>query len=165
MAIELKRLTHYSGEKASVYAVLNTANNTHPFADFLRRYAGSIYEDKAMNLVGRIKSMGTKTGVIDEFLKLNESEIKGKAENMCALFDKPKKEMRLFCIKISNKIIVIGDGAPKPPNIIKWQQCPTLSKAARYMMLISEAIKSKVNSGSLSISSDGMSFKGNLKIA
>lgn len=164
MAVELKRAYKFSGSKASIYVAVNTNSNSNPLSDFLKTYSDTDYEDKAMNLVGRIKSMGTKTGVLDEFLKLQENEKKGQGDNVCALFDIPEKEMRLYCIKISESIIIIGGGAPKPDDIQSWQQCPNLSKAARYMIFISEKIKQKLNNGGLKISNNGMRFEGDLVI-
>jgi len=164
LSILLKRLKDFSATKASVYVLYDDIKKTHPFANFLNRYYNTPYEGKLINLVGRLKSMGTKTGVLDEFLKLNESETKNIAENMCAIFDSPDKEMRIFCIKISEKIIIVGDGGPKPKNIRKWQDCSHLSRCARDMMIISELIKTYINNGTLSFSNNGLLFEGNTQI-
>ena len=163
MELRLVKPKGYSGEKASIYTVLNVKDNTNAFSDFLSSWIKD-YESEMINFINRIRSIATTTGAITDYFKLDENEKKGEGENVCALYDDPDKIMRLYCIRISEQIIVLGSGGPKPPNIKSWQECPTLSKAARYMIFISETIKTNLTKGTLQISTDGLYFTGNLNI-
>lgn len=163
MELRLVKPKGYSGEKATIYTVLNVTDSTNPFSDFFKAWA-SDHEDKIINFINRIRSMSNITGAKEDFFKLDENEERGKGENVCALYDEPDKEMRLYCIRISEQILIIGSGGPKPPNIHRWQDCPILSKAARYMIFISEIIKVNLAKGTLQYSEDGMHFTGNLNI-
>lgn len=163
MTLKLVRLNGYSGKKATIYTVQKSENKSNPFQTFIKTNS-PLFDDKLINFINRIRSMANHTGVLEEFFKLGENENKGEGENVCALYDEPKKEMRLFCIRISEKILVLGGGGPKPPNIHKWQEDKILTEAARYMISISEIIKTNINKGRLYYSEDGMFFSGNLNI-
>lgn len=162
MAVRLKKFGDFSGKKATIYVVLNELGE-NPFREFAVS-CGKDYEDKLLNFIGRIKSIGTQVGAIEDYFKLHENERKGVGDNVCALYDVPDKEMRLYCVRISEQILILGGGGPKPEHIRAWQDCPILSKAARYMISISETIKTRLQTGTLAISDNGMEFTGDLVI-
>jgi hypothetical protein len=142
--------------------VVVSESGEEPFSEFTKNYGEGPYGGKVLNLLGRLRSMGNLTGILDEFLKLDESEDTQIADDVCALFDDPAKEMRLFGIKISGQIFVVGGGGPKPKRIKKWQECLKLSKAARFMMAVSFAIRNGIKCGKIKISPDGMRLTGDL---
>ncbi len=162
MAVKLRKYGQLSGEKSTIYMVVNELGQS-PFQEFAVN-CGKEFEGKLLNFLNRIKSIGTEVGAIDGYFKMHENERKGTGDDVCALYDEPDKEMRVFCIRKSEKILILGGGGPKPPRIRAWQECPILSKAARYMILISEAIEINIQSGSLGISGDGIEFTGDLMI-
>ena len=139
MALRLKRLNIYSGEKASIYTVYDSDTKDCPYKEFIETWSPE-HDEKLINFAARLEAMGNQTGVKDEFLLLNENETAGVGDNVCALYDRPFKEMRLYCVKISEKILILGSGGPKPSHIVAWQDCRNLSRAARFMIFVSEAI-------------------------
>lgn len=157
MAIKLKLLSDLSGEKATIYTLVNTDTKKCPFSDFLEKWSKD-YEDKILSFIRRIKAIGQTVGGLEEYFKMHENETEGIGDEVCALFDEPDKEMRLYCIRISEKIIILGGGGPK--KVRTWQECPTLSKAVRELIEVAEKIKSNIKKGSFQYSEDQMRFSG-----
>jgi len=106
--------------------------------------------------------MATKYGALDEFFKLRESS--DDDEKVVAYYDEPDKHLRVYCVKMSDRLIVLGGGGQKAKRIIKWQQDKKLKKEAEFIMQISKLIDQKLRSGELGISDDGFSFIGNLEL-
>lgn len=161
MAFKLVKPSGFSGSKLTVYTILDDSNNVTPFGLFMRNWSVD-YEGKLLDFIRRIKAMANETGAQEDFFKLNENERAGQGDNVCALFDEPDREMRLFCIRISEKIIILGNGGPK--NVATWQEDPILAASAREMIMFSEIIKAKLKNGDLQFSDDEYHFTGNLTI-
>lgn len=58
-------------------------------------------------MVQRLKIIGTKTGAREQFFKLHEGN---PGDGVCALFDLPDKNLRLYCIRYNTQIIILGGG-------------------------------------------------------
>jgi hypothetical protein len=141
-----------SGSKATVYTVLEI----HPygtrsalFERFISTYQGA-YQPEVSDVVKRLTSIGKQTGALPTFFKMDEGL---EADDMvCALFDIPHKYLRLYCIRISEKIIIIGSGGPKTTRA--WQEDPVLSREVHKMMEVSARLRMKLDNGDFSISTD-----------
>jgi hypothetical protein len=79
---------------------------------------------------------------------------------VCALFDLPDKNLRLYCIRLYKHIVIVGNGGPK--NVRAWQDDVKLSREVHEMMHYSKIIRTKLNNGELFFSEDGLRFGGNL---
>ena len=164
MPSKLKLIEKFSGPNASVYSVLvKTAADTPPelLVDrFIQRNV-SYYEPELMDIARRLRSLGNITGCTENFFKLDEGL---EAHDMvCALYDEPDREMRLYCIRLSTQILIIGDGGPKRTRT--WQEDGQLKSAVHEMMHVSKIVRTKLNDGSLRISSSGLMFEGDLFIS
>lgn len=102
--------------------------------------------------------MANKTSALEVFFKLNEGL--DADDKVAALYDVPDREMRLYCIRISEKIVILGGGAPK--YVRAWQHDLKLRNAVEEMMFISRLVHDKIDSGELYFSEDDLFFKGNL---
>lgn len=157
MKSQLVRLSMCSGEMTSTYSILEDDKTTR-FQKFLIEWHKD-YEDKLLSFARTLRSISNSTGATDNFFKLNEGL--SNEDLVCALYDEPEKEMRLYCIKFSEKILVIGGGGPKPKHIKRWQDDLKLTKEVTFMMDMSEIIRKKLMLGSLSYSENEMFFVGN----
>jgi hypothetical protein len=152
-------LTKLSGDKASIYSIL-TEDCKGSFLDrFIDEHKGDFTED-LMNIIGRLNSIGRTVGALETYFKLDE----GLEWNdlVCALYDIPDKHLRLYCIRLNENIIVVGNGGPK--NVRAWQADPKLSRKVNEMMHYSKIIRAKLENGSLVISEDGLRLEGNLML-
>jgi len=155
----LVNLTKLSGVKASIYTIVTEDSKISFWDCFVNEYRKDYIEDLS-NIAGRLISIGNKVGALSQYFKLDE----GLEWNdlVCALYDLPDKHLRLYCIRLSEEMIIIGNGGPK--GVRTWQEDAKLSKEVHEMMHYSRIIRKKLADGSLKISSDGLKFEGNLML-
>lgn len=155
--MRLKRLLQFCGNKCSVYTVEIEKDLTR-FDNFILENRNENFEELS-NIAGRLKSIGNDNGALEDFFKLNEGK---PGDDICALFDRPKVYLRLYCIRLSSKILIIGGGGPKTTRT--WQEDTKLAKEVDFLMTVSATIKKKMKLGDLTVSSNGLKFLGNLNI-
>lgn len=159
MKSKLIYLTRLSGDKASIYSIV-TEDSKVPFIDrFIEEHKEEFTQD-LLSIMSRLKSMGNAVGALDIYFKLDE----GLEWNdlVCAVYDIPDKHLRLYCIRLNEKIVVIGNGGPK--NVRAWQDDPKLSREVHEMMQYSRIIRKKLEDGTLRISENGLRFEGDLML-
>lgn len=161
MKFKLKKLSKLSGSKASFYTILCDKTDSL-FGKFVRDNEKK-FQGELLDILGRIKNMGTINGATDNFFKLDESEDRHD-EKVVALYDKPNSRLRLYCVKLSDQLVVLCGGGHKPKGIIRWQAKADLAKEARLAMDISKLIEMNMEISKLSISSDGLHFIDNLEL-
>lgn len=113
-----------------------------------------------MNIVDRLRWIGKRTGAKSNYFKLDEGLEWD--DGVCALFDVPEKNLRLYCILISKNILIIGNGGCKSKDIRAWQEDRKLSAAVHEMMHFSRIVNVKLEHGSLYFSDDGLTLEGNM---
>lgn len=147
---------------ASLYTVMfDTPGGTitSKFDQFIEKYR-STYPAELMDIVRRLTSLGNTTGCTEHFFKLDEGL---EADDLvCALYDVPEINLRLYCIRLSDQITVLGDGGPKTTRT--WQEDRNLQKEVHAMMDVSRIIRAKIKKGDLRISADGLRLEGDLWI-
>ncbi len=82
---------------------------------------------------------------------------------VCALYDEPDRDLRLYCIRNGNVAIILGGGGLK--EVKAWQEDPKLSKEANAMIQVSEDIYQRIKEGDLRWSPDGKKLIGNLSFS
>ncbi len=156
MKCKLKKLTHLSGNKASIYSVIIDDEDKTLFEEFLaENFTSYLSEIKDISI--RLKTIGTKTGARDNFFKLYEGK---SGDGVCALYDLPNKNLRLYCIRYGMQIIVIGGGGSK--NVRALQDDPKLKQENYFLRWLSQQITKRLNDD-LFFSEDGLDFIGNLE--
>lgn len=155
---KLVHIPGLSGLKATVYTVLEIqpdGSKQALFGRFLEAYQ-TAYQPEVTDVLRRLTSIGKQTGALHTFFKMDEGlEVN---DMVCALFDIPDKYLRLYCIRISEKIIIIGSGGPKTTRT--WQEDPLLSREVHKMMEVSARLRMKLNNGDFSLSADGLHITG-----
>lgn len=159
MKNKLVRLSHLSGDAASIYSIYYSDKEEVLFERFIRENMAHNPEE-TMNIVRRLRSIGKSGGVQDIYLKQDEGLEWD--DGVCALFDVPEKNLRLYCIQVSEKILVVGNGGCKSKDIRKWQEDRQLSSAVHEMMHFSRIVHVKLEHGSLYLSEDGLKLEGNM---
>jgi hypothetical protein len=108
--------------------------------------------------MGRLRSIGNTVGAIESFFKLDE----GLEWNdlVCALYDIPDRHLRLYCIRLNESIVIVGNGGPK--DVRAWQDDPKLEREVNEMMHYSKIIHTKLDSGTLRIAANGLRLEGDL---
>ena len=158
MKCRLKKITHLSGNKASVYSVIMDGDTKTLYEIFLaENFTSHLSEVTQINK--RLQIIGTKTGAIDDFFKLYEGKF---GDGVCALYDLPRYKLRLYCIKYSSQIIILGGGGPKSKKTKALQDDPKLKAENYFLRWLSEQITVRLNSDN-QISDDGFDLIGDLE--
>ncbi len=158
MEIKLVKIEQISGDKASVYTIWIKERNKKLFDVFLEENKND-FLDELKDIVQRLKVIGNKTGAREQFFKLNEGK---PGDGVCALYDTPDKNLRLYCIRFGKLIIVVGGGGHKPKQMRSLQESEKLTKENYFLRKISEIITQKIKDGDITFSDDYMSFEGDL---
>ena len=113
MKFKLNKISHLSGNKASIYSV-NIDNSDKSLFELFLAENIALYLSEINDIIIRIKTIGGKTGARDIYFKLNEGSL---GDGIAALYDEPQRNLRLYCIKYGNQIIILGGGGFKKKNI------------------------------------------------
>ena len=156
--MKLRQLKGFCGSEASIYTVLKSDGKTC-VSEFIEEWIKD-FEPAVVNFVSRLKSIGTVTGATENFFRLNEGNAPD--DLVCALHDLPEMRMRLYCIRLTDKIVIVGGGGPK--NVRAWQEDPKLKKAAEFMISVSGWVRRNISNGDLEYSEDGLTLVGKLDL-
>lgn len=157
MKYKLKKLPHLSGNKATIYSVVIDDNDKSLYELFLaENFTSHISEIAFINK--RLQTIGKKTGAREGFFKMFEGKY---GDCVCALYDEPKYNLRLYCIRYDTQIVIVGGGGEK--NVRALQDDPKLKQENYTLRDLSKLIAQKLND-EISFSIDGLEFEGNLEL-
>jgi hypothetical protein len=159
---KLRKLDTYSGEMASLYTVMLELPGgaiTTKLDQFYETYRED-YTTELMEIVRRLKSLGNITGCTENFFKLDEGL--DPDDLVCALYDLPEINLRLYCIRLNDHITILGSGGPKTTRT--WQQDKNLEREVHAMMDVSRIVRTKLENGDLRMSADHLKLEGDLWI-
>jgi len=110
MNFELIKNERLSGRMASVYEVFLEGEPDSIFDQFLATYKGT-HREQVISILDRLESIGHDYGARPDFFKEKEGKYGDLVE---ALYDTPKKSLRLFCMRFGRDCVILGGGGPKP---------------------------------------------------
>ena len=91
------------------------------------------------------------------FSKLYEGEL---GDGVCALYDEPHVNLRLYCIRYGSSLIIIGGGRFKPKSIHALQDNEKLKTENYLLRLIACKINKRIKDGILEFANDGKDLIG-----
>lgn len=156
MNYEIVELTELSGKEASIYSVIIEDDAYSLYDRFLIQYQEK-YSHAIKDIQARIRTMANKTGARDIYFKGGEG---APGDGVCALFDLPDFNLRLYCIRYGLNLIILGGGGPK--NVRAWQDDKKLSSEVKKLMKISKAITKRMMEKDIYWSNDKMHLLGEL---
>ncbi len=119
------------------------------------------FTEEVIDIARRLRSIGNETGCATNFFK--EDEGLDPDDLVCALYDVPDKYLRLYCIRLNDKMVIVGSGGPKTTRA--WQEDAVLTREVGTMMQVSGIVRVKLKNGSLRISATGLRLEGDLYIS
>ena len=159
MKYKIVQLSQFNGNKAGIYSVYLSDEQKTLFECFLRENIIT-FKSEIIDINKRINAINKKTGARDIFFKLDEG-IPG--DGVCALYDDPEHNLRLYCIRYGNSLVILGGGGYKPKSIRKLQDDPKLKEENYFLREISSLITERIKSGEICFSEDGTELIGNLE--
>jgi putative component of toxin-antitoxin plasmid stabilization module len=158
---EIVELEDLSGFKTGIYSVLieDVDGNETTLLDRFVNENIKDYGNEVEFILDRLSVMGKKVGARIDFFKEGEGHL---GDGVCALYDEPSTNLRLYCIRYGNVAIILGGGGPKSKSIRAYQKDDKLRKEADLIKQISKDITQRIREKEIWWSADGKSLLGNL---
>jgi hypothetical protein len=156
---EIVEMQPFSGNEAKVYSIIPEGETETLFDRFINEYKGG-FKNEIKNILKTLYQIGHTTGAKSSFFKQHEGKF---GDFVCALFDVPEKNLRLYCIRFGMVAIILGGGGEKAAGVIAWQDDEKLNKEATQMIEIAKDIFKRMDEGDLYWSDDKTEIEGNLK--
>lgn len=157
MKYRLEKIKDLSGSKASVYTIRFDGEVVSLFETFLLKHENS-FKDELNNILQRLITIGTKTGARAHYFKNWEGR---PGDGVAALYDSPNKKLRLYCIRFSNAIVILGSGGEK--NVRTLQENEQLKAANYFLRQLSKEITNRIKSQDIRYINDYLDFEGDLE--
>ena len=157
MNCEIVKLEEFSGSQASVYSIYIEEEE-------MTLYDRFVIENKEQFLAEindinkRLINIG-KIGARENFFKLKEGN---PSDGVCALYDNPNSNLRLYCIRYGTSIVLIGGGGYKPKTISALQEDKKLTEENYFLRELSKEIKQRMLNKELKFSIDYLDFEGDI---
>jgi hypothetical protein len=156
---EIVEMQPFSGNEAKVYSIIPEGETETLFDRFINEYKGG-FKNEIKNILKTLYQIGHTTGARSSFFKQHEGKF---GDFVCALFDVPEKNLRLYCIRFGMVAIILGGGGEKAAGVIAWQDDEKLTQEATQMIEIAKDILKRMDEGDLYWSDDRTEIEGNLK--
>ena len=158
MQFKIVRLSILSGKKTSIYTIIQEGEEFSLFEKFLNENSIS-FKTEVLDILKRLKTIANKTGARESFFKTKEGN---PGDGICALYDQPGSNLRLYCIRFGQELIVLGGGGPKPKKIRALQEDEKLKQENYQLREIAQYIMKAQKEKELWFSKDFLDFEGNL---
>jgi hypothetical protein len=140
MKFELVELIDFSGPKASIYSVYLEDEEQTLFDKFLLENENT-FRSEIISILDKIDKIAFRFGAERMFFKENEGRL---GDLVCALYDSPDSNLRLYCIRLGKSIIILGGGGEKPKSIRSFQENEKLTKENSLIRQFSEILYEKM---------------------
>ena len=159
MNYEIVELQPFSGREAKVYSLILMGEDETLFEMFVDEYKVE-FKNEIKYILQTIFQIGHTTGARSSFFKQHEGKY---GDFVCALFDVPEKNLRVYCIRFGMVAVILGGGGEKAKGVRAWQDDEKLSKEANLMIEYAKDILQRMDEGDLYWSKDRTELQGNLK--
>ena len=140
MKFEIVELEDLSGPKASIYSVIIDNDALTLFDKFLIENE-SLYYQEVDSIFETLDQIAFKHGARRTYFKENEGKL---GDLVCALYDTPNSNLRLYCIRFGTTVIILGGGGYKTKSIRALQEDVKLTQENYLLRKISELIYQKM---------------------
>ncbi len=159
MKFKIIKLENLSGKGASIYSIIMNNEKKTLFENFLTENKNS-FKDETIDILKRLNSIGKELGARSVFFK----DFEGKpGDGICALFDVPNSNLRLYCIKYGTQIIILGSGGFKSKSTKALQETKKLQEENYLLRIISSQITQRIIDKDIRFTESGNDFIGDLE--
>jgi len=159
MKYKLVKLGQFSGIKSSVYSIVENDEDETYLDKFVKEHHNS-FKDEIIDILKRLRAIGRVTGARLQFFKEFEGH---PGDGVCALYDEPESNLRLYCIRYGTLIVIVGNGGPKPKNISALQENDKLKEENYFLRWLSTEITSRIKEREIKYINNHLDFFGNLE--
>jgi hypothetical protein len=159
MKYKIKEQTQFDNNKATIYSVIVDNEQQTLFQKFLIENMVA-FRPQVANIYTTIKTIANETGAQVHFFTEGEGNL---GDGICALKDQPNSNLRLYCIRLGNGIVILGGGGEKPKNIRKLQDNEKLTNENYLLRTICKDLTNRITNREITYIDDGQRLDGNLE--
>ena len=156
MKLKLVKLLDYKGSKTTIYSLYDEEEGITLHEKFILENTDNCI-DELQDIHVRLLNISQKFGAREQFFKLHEGSA---GDMLCALYDMPDKKLRLYCIRLSNVVLILGGGGEK--NVRSLQEDDKLKSENYLLRFISKELYNRIKDRDIKWSADGMELLGDL---
>jgi hypothetical protein len=145
MKFEIVELEDFSGPQASIYSIRVNNEDETLFEKFLNENKDT-FENEVFDILQRLDLIGYEHGARRRYFKENEGNL---GDLICALYDNPVANLRLYCIRMGSAVIILGGGGYKPKTIRALQEDAKLTQENYLLREISKLLGAKMKEGEI----------------
>lgn len=157
MEYEIVKLSLLSGTQCTEYSIIPERGGLTLYDVFINENIAD-FREEVRDINNRLKLIGTKHGARHSYFKHFEGRY---GDGVCALYDLPEKNLRLYCIRYGSDVIILGGGGLKTKETMAWQDDPKLTEEATRMIEYAKDIARRMDSGEIYMSRDKPELEGN----
>jgi hypothetical protein len=140
MKFEIVELSELSGSKATIYSIFVDDDNKTLFENFMIENLRE-FPDEINSKVETLNQISTKFGARRHFFEENKGKL---GDLVCALYDSPNSNLRLYCIRFGTSVILLGCGGYEPKSMRALQESEKLKTENYLLREVSELIFRKM---------------------
>lgn len=159
MNYEIVEMSEISGTEARIYSIMPEGQTVTLFEQFILENKDP-FLNEVKDIYNKLNTIGNTTGARPSFFKDKEGK---PGDLVCALYDNPKSNLRLYCIRFGYSVIILGGGGQKKKSTKAWQDDKKLKKEAEAMIKYAEDIHKRIKLEDLYWSEDRTELQGNLR--
>ena len=131
-------------DNVSLYSICFNGNNVSEYEDFLMKFKDNsqLNQDFQRIIVALEKII--ERGALERFFR-----IEGKMNDHVSALSLDSRSLRLYCLRISDQILILGNGGVKTTRI--YQEDETLSGYVMDLQQFDELLKQAQKKGSITI--------------
>lgn len=158
MKFELVKIEEFSNVNVSVFTLVDIETNLSLVDVFIQENSLK-YNGELKDIFTRINSF-KEVGARENYFKHHEG-LPG--DGICALYDKPNSNLRLYCIRYGTSLIILGGGGYKSKNTRALQETPKLLQENGLLRNLSSEIERRRREGDLIFTNDFLDIEGDLQ--
>ena len=144
MSEELQLEFVEKSEKAALYTICFKNNSASEFAKFILKYRNDVELNKDFQRIIYALNKCLEVGVLERFFR-PEGKMK---DSVCALPIESGK-LRLYCLRLSDKILILGNGGVK--NSRTYNENPELSGYVITLQKFDEILRLEIKKGTITV--------------
>lgn len=142
-------------DKLNLYSIRIDGHEYTEFEEFVLRFSDNDEYKEDLDIVLSWLDNIIRRGALERFFRPEYRYGSG-----ISAIPIETSKIRLYCVRISNKILILGNGGIKDAD--KWQDSPLLSSIVNRLVDTERFIQSRKHSGKICINESG-ELIGNLK--
>lgn len=117
------------------------------------------FKSETIDILKRLKSIASNEGAREQYFKTREGK---PGDLVCALYDRPNSQLRLYCVRLGGSLIILGGGGHKHKMIRALQSDPKLSSENSLMVRLSDELLQRLRNKEILYVNDYMDLEGDL---